>query len=318
VSFASPIMLLTLLVVPIAVAGYLWVQRRRVRYAARFTNLDLLGNIVDSAPGWRRHLPPALAIAALAALAIALARPHATVAVAREQSTVVLAMDSSASMTATDVEPTRLDAATSAASAFVNDLPERFRVGLVSFSSSASVLQAPTRDRESVIRSLQSIQGDAGTALGDAILRSVELAPNAGAAPSGSPFSVLLLSDGANSAGADPMEAVAAAKRAGVQINTIAFGNDAGTVEVIDDTGVTRTVPVPPDPATLRQIAAETGGRYFEAPTAADLRSVYEQIGSQVAHGNEDREITAVFAGAGGVLLLIGGALSALWFGRIP
>ena len=320
-SFATPMLLWALLLIPLIVGAYLLAQRRRIKYAARFTNLDLLTNVVDASPGRRRHLPPALAIAALAALLLAMARPQTVVAVPREEASVVLAMDSSISMTATDVAPTRLDAAKSAASDFLDGLPERFRVGLVSFASSASVLQEPTDDRDAVRSSLDSLQSDLGTALGDAILRSVELAPKqsvnstTGDEPT---FSVLLLSDGANSTGSDPLDAIEVAKEAGVAIYTIALGTDAGRVELTNDSGISQTFAVPPDPDTLRQVAEETGGRFFEAPTEADLQAVYDELGSQVAFEKKERELTAAFAGGGAALLLLGGTLSVLWFGRIP
>lgn len=318
-SFASPFILWGLLLIPVALVAYWLVQRRRIKYAARFTNLDLLANVVDASPGRRRHVPAALALAALAALVVAMARPQTVVAVPRDDATVVLTMDSSASMTATDVPPTRLDAAKGAASSFLDRLPERFRVGLVSFSSTVSVLEEPTDDRDAVRTSLDSLEGDVGTALGDAILASVDLAPDpeeeAGSKPL---FAVLLLSDGANSTGSEPLAILDEAKEAGVPIYTIALGTPEGTVEITNDYGETQTYDVPPDPETLRRVAEETGGRFFEAPTEADLEAVYEEIGSQVSYEDEERELTAAFAAAGAVLLLIGGSLSALWFGRIP
>lgn len=320
-SFATPALLWGLLLIPVALLAYLLVQRRRSKYAARFTNLDLLTNVVDASPGRRRHLPPALAIAALAALLLAMARPQTVVAVPRQESSVVLAMDSSASMTATDVAPTRLAAARSAASRFLDDLPDRFKVGLVSFASSATVVQEPTDDRESVRSALNQLHADLGTALGDAILRSVELAPESSAnSKTGDEptFSVLLLSDGANTTGSDPQKAIEVAKKAGVAVYTIALGTASGTVDVTDEFGSTQTFSVPPDKETLRQIAEETGGRFFEAPTESDLQAVYAELGSQVGFEKKKRELTAAFAGAGAVFLVLGGALSALWFGRIP
>ena len=321
-SFGSPVLLWGLLLIPVALLGYWLVQRRRSKYAARFTNLDLLANVVDASPGRRRHVPAALALAALAALVVAMARPQAVVAVPRDDATVVLTMDSSASMTATDVAPTRLDAAKSAASSFLDRLPDRFRTGLVSFSSSVQVLEEPTDDRDAVRSSLESIEGDVGTALGDAIVTSVGLAPDpeeqenlSGGKPL---FAVLLLSDGANSTGSEPLNVLDEAKAAGVPIYTIALGTDAGSVEITNDVGETQTYDVPPDRETLRTIADETGGRFFEAPTEADLEAVYEEIGSQVSYEDEERELTAAFAAAGAVLLLLGASLSALWFGRIP
>jgi Ca-activated chloride channel homolog len=319
-SFASPFVLWGLLLIPVGLLAYWFVQRRRIKYAARFTNLDLLANVVDASPGRRRHIPAVLALAALAALIVAMARPQAVVAVPRDDATVVLTMDGSASMNATDVPPTRLEAAKSAASSFLDDLPERFRVGLVSFSNATRVLEEPTDDRDAVRTSLDEIQGEVGTAIGDAIRDSISLAPREenGQRSDKKLFAVLLLSDGKNTAGVDPLDVLDEAKEAGVPIYTIALGTDAGTVEIPDEFGGTQTVPVPPDPETLRRIAQETGGRFFEAPTEADLQAVYEEIGSQVSYEDEERELTAAFAGAGAVFLLIGASLSALWFGRIP
>jgi Ca-activated chloride channel family protein len=320
-SFATPLILWGLLLIPVGLVAYWLVQRRRIKYAARFTNLDLLANVVDASPGRRRHLPALFALAALAALIVAMARPQTVVAVPRDDATVVLTMDSSASMTATDVPPTRLEAAKSASSSFLDRLPERFRTGLVSFSSTVSVLQEPTEDRDAVRSSLDAIEGDVGTALGDAIVESVALAPDpdeqgqAGGKPL---FAILLLSDGANSVGREPLEVLDEAKQAGVPIYTIAFGTPQGTVEITNDAGFTQTYNVPPDPDTLRRVAEETGGRFFEAPTEADLEAVYREIGSQVSYEDEHRELTAAFAGAGAVFLLLGAGLSALWFGRIP
>jgi Ca-activated chloride channel family protein len=319
-SFASPFVLWGLLAVPLALVGYWLVQRRRIKYAARFTNLDLLANVVDASPGRRRHVPALLALASLAALIVAMARPQDVVAVPRDDATVLLTMDTSASMTATDVAPTRLEAAKSASTSFLDMVPDRFRVGLVSFSSIVSVLQEPTEDRDAVRSALDTLEGDVGTALGDAIVESVALAPEREEQQSGDPplFAILLLSDGANSVGRDPLSVVDEAQEAGVPIYTIAFGTPNGTIEITNDFGVTQTYDVPPDPETLRQIAEETGGRFFEAPTEADLEAVYEEIGSQVSLEEEERELTAAFAGAGAVLLLLGAGLSALWFGRIP
>ena len=322
-SFATPLILWGLLLIPLALLGYWLVQRRRIKYAARFTNLDLLANVVDASPGRRRHIPALLALAALGALIVAMARPQDVVAVPRDDATVLLTMDTSASMTATDVAPTRLEAAKSASTSFLDMVPERFRVGLVSFSTIVSVLQEPTDDREAVRSALETLEGDVGTALGDAIVESVALAPDREEAEEPSSgdrplFAILLLSDGANSIGREPLDVVDEAQEAGVPIYTIAFGTPSGTVDITNDFGVTQTLRVPPDPETLRAIAEQTGGRFFEAPTEADLEAVYREIGSQVSYEEEERELTAAFAGAGAVFLLLGAGLSALWFGRIP
>lgn len=319
-SFASPSFLWLLLLIPLAAALYVLAQRRRVRYAARFTNLDLLANVVDASPGRRRHLPAVFALAALAALLLAMARPQMTVAVARDEATVVLALDTSGSMMATDVTPSRLAAAQAAASKFLDGLPERVRVGVVEFETGASVLVPPTDDRDSVRSALDGLEAQGGTALGEAIVRSTELAPEdgTGGADGEQVFSILLLSDGENSVGIDPASATERAKETGIPVYTVALGTDEGVVEVPDDTGFLHQVEVPPDRETLERIADETGGEYFEALTDSDLADVYEEIGSEVAYDDREREVTAAFAGVGAVLLAVGAALSLLWFGRIP
>jgi len=175
-TFAQPFMLIALLGVPSAVLGYLYVQRRRSRYVVRFTNVDLLANLVPKTPAWRRHVPPALYVAAMAALVIALARPSAMVAVPREDATIILAMDTSGSMMATDVAPSRLASAKEAAATFVGQLPPTFQVGLVTFSTAAQVAVRPTTDRAEIHAALDSLVADGGTALGDAIGTSTDLA----------------------------------------------------------------------------------------------------------------------------------------------
>jgi Ca-activated chloride channel homolog len=175
-SFASPFILWGLLLLPLAMAAYLAAQRRRTRYAVRFTNLDLLSNIAPRLPGWRRHVPAVLYLSALGALLASLARPHATVPVPRDRATVVMVMDISGSMVATDVRPDRLSAAKTAGNQFLDQLPSRFRVSLVSFSSTAQVLTLPTTDREAVRRALDGLRAEGGTAMGDAIERAIEVA----------------------------------------------------------------------------------------------------------------------------------------------
>ena len=183
-SFASPELLLVLLLVPIALIGYLFVQRRRSRYAVRFTNVDLLSNLVPRSPGWRRHLPPVLYLAAISALAIGLARPSVVLAVPREEATIMLTMDVSRSMRATDVDPNRLTAAQQAATDFVERLPEQFRVGLVAFSTEARLVVEPTTDRAEIREALSSLRADGGTAMGDAIDLALD---SSGAVPDATP-----------------------------------------------------------------------------------------------------------------------------------
>ena len=325
-SFGWPIALLGLVLVALALIAYIVVQHRRRRYVVRFTNFDLLENIVADSPRWRRHIPAAFALLALTALVIGMARPQVAVAVAREEATVILAMDSSGSMTATDVAPDRMTAAREAASSFVKDLPRGFRVGVVSFSDQADVVVPPTDDRDEALRGLECAPGRQrhGARRRDRPLgRSRRHEPRPGARrerrTSDTPVVVLVLSDGANTTGDyEPLEAAQKAVDAKVPVYTVALGTDEGTVQGPDGYGGMRTIRVPPDPETLGQVAEMTGGKFFEAADQDSLKSVYDEIGSQVGVDEEQRELTVLFTAAGAALLLLGGALSMLWFGRIP
>jgi Ca-activated chloride channel family protein len=331
-TFAWPIALWGLVLVALALLAYLLVQRRRRKYVVRFTNLALLENIVSESPRWRRHVPPALTLLALSALVVGVARPEIAEAVPRQEATVILTMDRSGSMTATDVAPDRMTAAREAAASFAEGLPEGFKVGVVSFSDKADVVVPPTADREEAVRALGQLQAENGTALGDAISRSLDLGLSSldqdkltadGAvkkdADGQSPLVILLLSDGANTTGDyTPLEAAQLAKDAGVPVYTVALGTPEGTIQGPDGYGGFRTIRVPPDPVTLKQVAEDTGGRFFEAADAGALKSVYDEIGSQVGVQHKHRELTALFTAAGAALLLAGAALSMLWFARMP
>ena len=332
-----PGLLWALLLVPVALAAYLVAQRRRSRYVVRFTNLDLLANVVSAKPGWRRHLPPALYLLALAALLISLARPQAVALVPKEQATIILVMDVSGSMNATDVEPTRLVSSQRAAASFVQQLPEKFRVGIVSFASTAQTLTRPTTDRAAVHGAIESLHAEGATAMGDGIERALDVKRPPGSPASGStvrpapspdgpqgatedaPLVVLLLSDGANTQGrAQPMEAAADAKELGVPVFTIALGTDQGMVDVPDETGNLRRIPVPPDKLTLQRIAETTGARFFAAPSSRDLKGVYRELGSKIGFVKEKQEVTVVFAATGLLFLVAGAAMSLVWFSRFP
>ena len=344
-TFAAPELLIALALVPVALIGYLLVQRRRTRYAVRFTNVDLLRNIAPRRPSWRRHLPPILYLAALAALAVALARPAMVVAVPKEQATVVLAIDVSRSMEATDVSPTRLDAAVAAATTFVDKMPAKFKVGLVAFSTSARLVVSPTEDHQKVKDAMANLRPEAGTALGDAIALSVQAgvadvsqkptatpvpSPGASQGPNASPdpnasadttptVAAVVLSDGANSTGdLTPEQAAQKAADAGVPVYTIALGTQDGTVQIPNDFGFLETVNVPPDPETLATVAEMTGGRSFQAPTADDLAQIYQSLGSKVGMEQEQQDVTYMFAGLGMLFVVAGGGLAALWFNRFP
>jgi Ca-activated chloride channel family protein len=321
-TFATPIALVALVLIPLLLLTYVLVQRRRVKYALRFTNLPLLANVVDRSPRWRRHIPPLLILTALAALIVGMARPQVAVAVPKKEGTVILAIDRSGSMLATDVTPSRMAAARAAAATFIKGLPSGFKVGLVSFSDQADVVLPPTSDHQQAIEALSTLQADNGTALGDAITRSVDLgltSLNTKVAASGTPLVVLLLSDGANTTGdATPLQAAAHAKQTKVPVYTVALGTDAGTITTTSPTGETLLYRVPPDPTTLATVAQQTGGKFFQAADATSLKSVYSRIGSQVGTETRQRELTALLAAAGAVLLLASSGLSLVWFNRLP
>ncbi len=330
-----------LLLVPVAVAAYLLGQRRRTRYAVRFTNLDLLANVVSRSPGWRRHVPPALYVLALTGLLLAVARPQAITLVPKEQATIMLVMDTSGSMNATDVAPSRLIAAEQAAMIFLDEVPQKFRVGVVSFAGTAQLLVRPTTDRVAVQDAVASLNADGPTAMGDAIERALEArrpttAPTTTTAPSTPqvvppptttpdpskepPMVILLLSDGSNTQGrTQPLDAARHARQLNVAIFTIALGTDTGMVDIPDEqTGQLRRIPVPPDKFTLQRVAEATGGRFFAAPSSKDLKGIYRDLGSKIGFVKQRQEVTVIFAAAALLLLVAGAGLSLIWFSRFP
>jgi Ca-activated chloride channel homolog len=319
-SFQSPFALIALLVVPLLLVAYVRHERQRRSEAVRLTNPALLPNLVDRAPGWRRHLPVAILLVAVAAMVVGVARPHATITVPREEATVILAIDVSRSMAATDVKPSRLAAARAAASAFLKKVPEKFRVGVVSFASRAVVALPPTEDRSLVRASLAALQPGEGTALGDAIALAVQLGERERRADgSRPPTAVLLISDGTNMGGrTTPQASSQRARSRHVPVYTVVLGTPDGVVEQRLTGGFRQIVQVPPSPDTLRRVAQTTGGEFFTATNDSRLREVYERLGSRLGHRSERREITDLFAGGSAALLLAAGTLSALWFRRVP
>lgn len=318
-SFGAPLFLLGLLVVPLLLWLYARHLRARRTRAARFANPALMPAVVPSTPGWRAHAPIAVYGIALVALLVGLARPQTTVAVPVEQATVMLATDISGSMQARDVQPDRLTAARNAASSMVESLPKGVRAGLVEFNHQARLVQSPTADHELVQQRIQALRPSGGTATGDAITAALN-AIRAATPPGGEqpPSAILLLSDGKSTKGRDALDAAREAARMKVPIFTVALGTATGTIQVERDNGTMRTETVPPDPAAMQQIAQITKGRTFTTASPAELKSIYSQLGSQVAMKDEPREITAGFAGGALLLLVIGGALSLRWFGRLP
>jgi Ca-activated chloride channel homolog len=320
VTFDWPLALLALLLVPLLISLYLLRERRRTAFAAGFANPALLPNVIDRAPGRRRHLPLILMLLGLTAIVLGVARPHATVNVKREEATVVLAIDVSRSMKADDVEPTRLDAARNAAKAFLGKVPERYRVGVVSFATRAVVGVVPTEDRSLVEASLDTLAPGEGTAIGDAVALSTRVGqPRQADEDNAPPRSILLISDGARDGGAvDPQVAARRAKRLEVPVYTVLVGTEDGVVEETLTGGFRQIIRVPPDPDTLRAIAQLSGGEFFTATDAQGLERVYEELGSRLGTRKESREIGDYFAGGAAAFLLAGGALSALWFRRVP
>ena len=291
-------------------AAYLLAQRRRPRYAVRFTNLDLLDVVAPNRPGVRRHVPAAMALAAAGAMVLALAHPVRPVLVSRATGAVVVAVDVSPSMMATDVPPTRLASARQAVARFAELLPDQIELGLVSFAGTAVVAVPPTSDHELVRRALEQLQFRSQTAVGEAIHASLDAL---GAERGGWESAVVVLSDGATTTGRPDDAAAEQARISGVPVSTIAFGTPGGTVVLGGE-----TLSVPPDGSALRAIAEATGGRFFEAASGAELADVYRTIGRSVTTTEELQDLTAWFVGAALAALLLASALALAWFARLP
>ncbi|MFI7546262.1 VWA domain-containing protein [Actinoplanes sp. NPDC049599] len=324
-TWLSPERLWLLVGVAALAVAYVLLQRRRSRYAVRFTNLKLLDRVAPKRPQWRRHVPAGLFLAMLALLVVGFARPQSQVQVPRERATVLVAVDVSRSMLATDVDPDRLTAAKAAAREFVADLPEQFNVGLVGFAGTASVFVPPVTDRAAVDaginRLAEGTAGRAGTAIGDAIATSLEAIRtlDAAAGEDVPPARVVVLSDGANTAGQDPAEAAAQATEFGVPVDAISFGTVNGTIggSALGGGGG-GSQPVPVDGQTLQAVADATGGNYFEAGSAEELRSAYADIGSSVGYQTETQDVSARFIGFGLLLAVLAALASMFWFARLP
>lgn len=352
-SFQSPWMLLGLLVVAGFVGLWLWAERRRARYAVRFTNLEVLASVV-SERSRLRFVPAAILVAGLAALVLGLARPHLERTVVREKATVILVLDTSRSMQAKDVQPTRLGAAQAALRTFLDRAPEDLRVGFVVFAGEAQVATPPTNDQELVEEAITNVDEFlvfGGTAIGDALQTAVLLgrqvtdlvdeegataapAPSAkgtrtlAQAPAGcpeepSPVSILFLSDGAQTRGLlQPLEGADLAKDACFPVFTIALGTPQGVIERGPFGGFpgdsSQVIPVPPDPDTLREIAEVTGGEFSEARTADALEKAYENLGSRLGREPGESEITWLLLAVGGVLVLLAGGVAAFVSPRFP
>jgi Ca-activated chloride channel family protein len=315
VSFFAPDRLWLLAAVAALAGLYVAALRRKRRYGVRFSNVALVDKVAPRGPGWRRHLPAAVFLAMLCVLVVAFARPAADTKVPRERATVLVALDVSNSMAATDVEPNRLEAAKSAALAFVDRLPARFNVGLVAFDGSASVIVAPTTDHQAVDSGIRGLVTGPATAIGEAVFSSIEAIANfdqqAGTNPP--PARIVLLSDGANTAGRSPEQAAEAAQAAHIAVSTIAYGTPEGTVEVNG-----QLIPVPVDGPALERLAKSTNGAFYEAASGEELQKVYLDIGSSVGFRTIRREVSVWFIGFG-LLAAFGAAVASLvWSSRLP
>jgi Ca-activated chloride channel family protein len=309
--FDWPLALVALAVLPVLVALYIDRDRRRVASQASFGNPNLLPNVVDRSPGRLRYLPPVTLLVALVFLIVGVARPHATVKVPREEATIILAIDVSRSMKANDVQPTRLDAARVAAKTFLDQVPDKFQVGVVTFATRAAVGVAPTVDRDLVNTSLDTLKPGEGTAIGDAVALSLRVGQPQGKGVQ-APRAIVLISDGAQDGGRiKPTDAAQQAKRQGVPVYTVLVGTPDGVVQENLPGGLRRIIHVPPSPETLQQVASDSGGQFFRALDTNQLSKVYEDLGSRLGKRSEDREITDVFAALAAGLLLVSGLTSA-------
>jgi len=353
-----PFLLLTLLLIPAVAAAYLWNERRRARYAVRFTNVVVLEQVIGASRPWRRWLTTAAFLVAIAALCVAVARPHVNTTVTDENATVVLVLDVSGSMHAVDVKPTRLAAAQAALHTFLAKVPKRLKVGLVLFAGEAQVATPPTTDHELVDEAIDQagfFNGFGGTAIGDAIDLAVKVGIQSAGISGNGPttmtggrqlasyvtaaqptkstlVSILFLSDGKQNRGVvQPLDGAQTARRAGVPVYTVALGT-TGNTHLQDGYGGGGFFPgaggggggfgfggsLAPDPATLSAIAHITGGEFFRARTANSLQSAYSALGSKLGQRRGSKEVTDLFA-LGAALLLVGaGVLSALWAPRLP
>jgi Ca-activated chloride channel family protein len=327
----DPLGLLALLALPAALAIVFLARRRRPRYAVRFTNLDVLASVVAETRSLRRWLPLAFALAALASLSLALARPQVTTATPVTQTTVVLVFDTSRSMQANDVKPTRIGAAQTAALDFLARLPRRIRVGVVSFSTDAQVVAYPTTNRPLVTGAIHGLQLGFRTAIGDGLSRALDLVVDATRdketgrlhVPRPNPRRplgvVLLLSDGRNNSGLlQPLQVARRARSLGIPVNTVALGTNHGSLTFDPQGQFFGGATLAPDPVTLSQIAEVTGGTYFRAVNEKRLTTIYRHLGGTVGRERRRHELTSAFVGGGAALLACSAICSLLWRPRLP
>src|SRR3954469_8534966 len=343
--FLWPDFLWLLLAAPLLVLLYLWLLKRKKKLAVRFASLSIVKEAMGPGQSWRRHVPPALFLLALIAMLLAAARPTAVVTLPSQQQTIILAMDVSGSMRATDVLPSRLEAAQAAAKAFLTELPRHVKVGIVAFAGSAQVAQLPTVNREDLATAIDRFQLQRATATGNAIVISlatlfpdqgIELAALQGgrdrprgfaidadkkekkeftpvAAGSYNSAAIIMLTDGQRTTGVDPLEAAKMAADRGVRVYTVGVGTVDG--ETIGFEGWSMRVRL--DEETLKAVATKTNAEYFYAGTAQDLKKVYDALSSKLTVEKKETEISGLLALVAAGLSVLAAGLSLLWFNRI-
>jgi len=317
-SFAQPLFLVALVLVPLGLLAYRRHERTRRAAIAAFAAPAVMASVTPSTPGWRRHVPLAVYALALTVLLVALAKPQTTVAVPIERASIMLTTDYSGSMQATDVKPSRLEAARAAARRFLGDVPAKVRIGLVSFNQSARLVASPTTDRDEVRAAIAALAPGGGTATGEALSVSLTaLSSEIDGSGKRAPSAIVLLSDGKSVRGRDPVVVAQRAKDLKIPIYTVALGTPAGTITVTRPDGTPQTRPVPPDPDEMREVARISGGRAFTADNLKELSTVYKKLGSRIGYRDEQRELTAAFSGGALALLAAGAALSMHWFRRL-
>ncbi|MCC6211003.1 MAG: VWA domain-containing protein [Burkholderiales bacterium] len=345
-NFLWPEGLWLLALLPLLLAAYAWLLRRKRKAAVRYANLGMIKEAMGAGSRLRRHLPPALLFLALAALFLAVARPTATVTLPTQKQTIVMALDASGSMRAKDVEPSRLVAMQNAAKQFVQDASPKTKIGIVVFAGTATLVQPPTDDREALTAAIDRIQLQRATATGSGLIVSLAtIFPDAGFdvstalfgrdAPRNAPIAakkgdakkdfkpvepgsynnavIILLTDGQRTTGPDPIEIAKLAADRGVRVYTVGFGTTTG--EIIGFEGWSFRVRL--DEETLKTVAMMTRGEYFYAGTAQDLKKVYETLNSRLSLEKRETEITALLAGVAALFAMVSGLLSLLWFNRI-
>lgn len=306
---------LWLLVAVLAVAvAYVVLQTRRSAYETRLSDVDLLASVLPTRPGWRRHLPAALLILTLAALTTGFAKPSANVKTKRDKATIIVALDVSSSMRATDVEPSRILAAQTAAQAFVKGLRPGFQVGLVAFNGIATLIVPPTLDKQQVSTAVANLELSGGTAIGDAVGISVRAAQAVRAKGDTAPVRIVLLSDGGNTVGQSVEAGAQQALQAQMPVTTIAYGTPQGFITGPQG-GI---IPVPVDRETLAALSRTTGGQTYTALTQSELRSVYASIAKEAGTTTKRQDLTDALTGLGLLLGLCAAGASLVWFRVLP